>query len=136
MQSIDTEARLMELINQSRATQQFKKAVADFLRGQDSDLIKYSSGSPRIKVIRVLTKLLEEFPKEPISDVEIQGSSSCSAYKGILTFGPNSTKVRFDWDCRWKAGQEGFKTWFGEPDQQKAALLYGYQCFREFKKLD
>ncbi|RMD92737.1 MAG: hypothetical protein D6813_05400, partial [Calditrichaeota bacterium] len=82
MQGIDTEARLMELITQSQATPQFKKAVAEFLRGQDSNLIKYSIGSPRIKVIRVLTKLLEEFPQEPISHVEIQGSSSCSAYRG------------------------------------------------------
>lgn len=127
------ESKLEELLNNSKAEDSFKAAVLAFLDGKDSDLIKYSYGSPRIKILRVLMKLLEEFPDDAITNVDIQGKSSCSSFAGLLTFGPDQTKVQFNWDCSWRAKQEGLITWYGQPDQRKAALTYGYQCFEIFQ---
>ncbi len=133
---IEQVQQLNERLEQSNANDSFKEAVINFVEGHETNLIKYSLGSPRIKIVRVLMKLLEEFHEEPISYVNIQASSDCSRYYGSLIFGPNNTKVKFDWDCGWKAEQEGFRTWYGQPDQLKAAELFGYQCFREFKLVE
>ncbi len=126
--------KLLELLRGSRAVDVFKQAVLKFARGgEDSDLIRYSPGAPRIKIIRVLMKLLESCPDEEIADVDIEGVSTCSAFCGKLTFGPAGKKLVFEWDCRWKAEETGFVTWYGAPDQSKAAELFGYQCFRQFQ---
>ncbi|MFQ5865256.1 MAG: hypothetical protein ACE5IW_08530 [bacterium] len=127
--------KLDRLLEKSQATDSFKQAVQQLARGDESNLIQYSPGSPNIKVLRVLMKLLEQYPEEIISDVKIEGHSTCSSFHGTLIFGPGGTRIQFDWDCHWKAEQEGFKSWYGAPDQAKAARLFGYQCFREFKKL-
>ena len=128
--------KIAELAAQSQATGQFKEALTNLINGKDSGLIVHSLGAPRIKLLRVLAKLLEEYPDEPISDVSIQASSSCSGFYGVLTFGPNASKIEFNWDCAWKAEQEGLQTWYGAPDQTKAAQLFGYQCFAKFEKVD
>ena len=132
----DLHDKITELATRSQAAGQFKKALADYMNGKDSGLIVHSLGAPRVKLLRVLAKLLEEYPDEPISDVSIQASASCSGFSGVLTFGPKATKIEFNWDCAWKAAQEGLQTWYGEPDQAKAAQLFGYQCFEQFEKVD
>ncbi len=128
--------QIEEILKHSKATEAFKRAVQKFINGKDSELIRYSPGSPRIKVIRVLTKLLESFSEEAITDVNIDGRSSCSTYYGMLTIGPKIMRVRFNWDCQWRAEQEGLQTWYGQPDQAKAAELFGYQCFEKFEKVE
>lgn len=130
------EAKLKTLLENSEASGAFKSAVRDFADGKESQLIKYSLGSPKVKVQRVLMKLLEAFRDEQITEVDIQGSSSCSGYVGTVTFAPNQTKIFFNWDCEWKAKQEGFKTWYGAPDQIKAASQFGYQCFEKFEVIE
>lgn len=127
---------LQELLNRSQATEDFKRAVQDFAAGRDTELITLGSRAPRIKVVRVLMKLLEHFPDIPMDRVHIEGHSSCSAFTGVLTFGPEETRVRFHWDCLWKAEQEGLRTWYGAPDQTLAAQRYGYQCFQTFEVAD
>ena len=126
-------ATLEELLRGSNASKSFKEAVENFAKGKDSELIQYSMGSPKIKVLRVLQKLFETFPGKPITNVVIDGYSSCSAFTGTLEFAPDQTKVRFNWDCSWRAAQEGLKTWYGQSDQIKAAQLFGYQCFEIFE---
>ena len=128
---IDTE--LQTLLDASKAEDTFKQAVLNFAGGDDSDLIKSSPGSPRIKLLRVLMKLLEMFPHEVITNVREEGISSCSGYRGMVIFGPEGKRAEFHWNCYWKAQQEGLKTWYGEPDQSKAARKFGYQCFETFK---
>ncbi len=130
-----SETKLKTLLESSKASDAFKNAIQDFANGKESNLIKYSPGSPKVKVQRVLMKLLESYPDEQITEVYIQGASSCSGYIGTLTFGPRQTKISFNWDCEWKAKQEGFKTWYGAPDQLKAANQFGYQCFERFTEL-
>ncbi len=131
-----SETKLKTLLGNSEASEAFKSAVRDFADGKESQLIKYSLGSPKVKVQRVLMKLLEAYRTEQISEVNIQGASSCSGYVGTLTFGPNQTKISFNWDCEWRARQEGFKTWYGAPDQIKAASQFGYQCFEKFEVIE
>lgn len=130
-----TEKKLKELLEKSAATAAFKSAVVDFLEGGEPELIKYTPHSPRIKVLRVLVKLLEKYPDEPISHVDVHGVSSCSRYYGTLTFGPSHTIIQFNWDCCWKAKQMGLKTYYGMPDQTKAAQMYDYQCFETFERM-
>ncbi len=131
-----SETKLKTLLENSKASDAFKNAVQDFADGREAQLIKYSLGSPKVKVQRVLMKLLEAYRNEQISEVDIQGASSCSGYVGTLTFGPNQTKISFNWDCEWKAKQEGFETWYGAPDQIKAASQFGYQCFEKFEVIE
>lgn len=128
--------KLEELIQASSATSDFKAAIRTFFAGLDSELIRYSAGAPRVKVLRVLMKLFETFPEEEISDARIEGVSSCSAFEGRLWFGPNGTEVVFNWDCHWKARQENMNAWYGAPDQTRAAKEFGYQCFETFERVD
>lgn len=130
-----TDEKLDQLLAESNATPEFKQAVQEFANGEEPDLIT-ASRAPQIKVLRVLMKLLETYPDEPISDVKIDGASSCSSFSGTLEFGPSQTKIRFNWDCSWKAEQEGLKTWYGLPDQTQAAMRYGYQCFQQFERIN
>ena len=125
--------KLAELLRTSRALDAFKQAVVKFARGEDSDLIRYLPGVPRIKIIRVLMKLLESCPADEIADVHIEGVSTCAAFRGAITLWPGSKKFVFEWDCRWKAEEAGLVTWYGAPDQTKAAEAFGYQCFRRFQ---
>ncbi len=134
MKSIQ-DKKLEELLKLSKATPLFKQAVQEFLEGKETDLIIHVRNSPGIKIIRVLMKLLEEYPDVEITDVNIQGVSSCSAFSGTLTFGPVDFKIQFNWDCSWRAEQEGYQTWFGHPDQVKAAQVFGYQCFEKFEQI-
>ncbi|NIT73177.1 hypothetical protein GWO43_20305 [candidate division KSB1 bacterium] len=124
------------LLKDSKADETFKDAVRRFADGEKSELIKHAPGAPPVKIMRVLMKLLEEYPGEPITNVTIDGQSTCSAYHGTLTFGPKQTKIRFNWDCSWKAREAGFTTWYGAPDQTKAAQQYGYQCFETFEEVN
>jgi len=126
---------LNELLEASQATNEFKNAVQVFESGLESDLIKYSSGAPRVKVLRVLMKLLEMYADKKISSVSLEGSSSCSGFVGKLVFEPECTEIEFDWDCYWKAEQENMIAWYGMPDQTKAAQIFGYQCFKKFEQL-
>ncbi len=129
------EEKVQHLLAGSKADESFKRALEMFFEGQETELIQYPAGSPRIKVARVLMKLLKEFPDEPITNVRVDGTSSCSGYAGLLVFNPNTVQVRFNWDCFWKAEQEGLRTWYGQPDQTKAAMAYGYQCFKAFERI-
>lgn len=126
--------QLKKLLRNSRAVDAFKQAVQKFARGENSELIQYSSGAPRVKIMRVILKLLESYPNEAISSVTIRGVSTCSTFHGELTFGPQNQKIVFNWDCRWKAEEAGLVTWYGAPDQSKAAQVFGYQCFRQFSE--
>lgn len=129
------DAKLEELLRNSKAKDSFKKAIQMFVMGERTDLIRYAPGLPRIKIMRVIMKLLEQFGEEEISNISIEGHSTCSGFSGTLTFGPKAKRVQFNWDCGWKAQQEGLKTWYGAPDQSKAAQIFGYQCFETFQEL-
>jgi hypothetical protein len=124
---------LRQLLERSRASEPFRAAVAEFLRtGRASERITFDPYSPPVKVERTLAKALEEYPELPLESIDVRGASGCEFFRGtaVLRAGGEERVVRFHWDCKWRAEQEGWKDWFGLPDQARAAREFGYDCFR------
>jgi len=128
IQDLDT------LVSQSAATAEFKQAVRDLKDNKRQSLITYNAGSPPVKVLRAVSKLLEEFPGEVIETAQVEGSSGCSDFQGTISVNKGAWNVSFVWDCKWRAEQEGWKDHFGDPDQIRAAREFGYQCFEAFNR--
>lgn len=126
---------LTERMVRSAATDDFRAAIEAYLAGREQDRIEVAGYAPAIKVQRVLTMLLEQFPEHPIERVQVDGSSGCSNFTGSLRVEPGDLEIRFDWDCAWKAREAGLLV-YGYPDQQRAAREYGYDCFRVFEVVD
>jgi hypothetical protein len=123
------------LLAQSTAGEAFKAAVRDLARGRKSDLIGFGWGAPPVKVLRVISKLLETEPSLEISEVNLDGHSGCSDFEGTVHVNGNERTYEFRWDCEWRAKQEGFRDAFGYPDQIRAAQEFGYQCFERFERI-
>lgn len=124
---------LSQLLDRSQASPDFRRAVAAFLGdNRPNDGVTFDRFSPPVKVERTLTKLLEEHPELEIERVEIEGASGCEFYRGELRVHTREGvgKVRFYWDCKWRAMQQGWKDYFGFPDQTRAAREFGHDCFR------
>ncbi len=126
---------LHELLQRSQASEAFKDAVRRFREGEKNERIRYSPGSPPVKVMRVLMKLLEERPDLPIESVTIEAVSGCSTYRGRIRVQPGEKTFEFIWDCAWRAEQNQVKNAWGFLDQATAAQQFGYQCFRYFKEI-
>jgi hypothetical protein len=126
---------LEELLDASRATDAFKAAVRDLAEGRRQDRIATNPGSPPVKVLRFIMKLLELHPDEPFESLAVDAESSCSAFTGAAVAQPGDQRFEFDWNCAWRAREEGWKDAFGDPDQIRAARTLGYQCFRHFEKI-
>ena len=123
-------------LQRSAASAAFRDAVHRFVRsGRSNEAVVFDRGSPPVKVERALTKLLETAPELVIERVEIRGSSGCEFYRGELTAHTpeGSHTVRFHWDCKWKAEEQGWTDCFGFPDQIRAARVFGYDCFRAWE---
>lgn len=125
---------LDDILATSAAIEEFKQAVRDLESGKSQDLIRANSNSPPVKVLRTVMKMLEAYGEVPFESVEITAESSCSAYTGSAVAEPGGVRFDFDWDCEWRALQEGWRDAFGDPDQIRAAQTLGYQCFRKFEK--
>jgi hypothetical protein len=126
------------LVNGSKARSRFRDALADFLAsGMPNDAISFDRRSPPVKVERVLAKLLESEPHLEIEKIEVAGSSGCAFYRGEVTVGDGDEvrRFRFDWDCRWRALEQGWTDFFGFPDQIRAAREFGHDCFREWEEV-
>ena len=124
------------VIQGSRATPEFKDAVAAFLNGQDTDRLRIVSYAPPVKVQRVLAQLMEAEPALEIEQVVIRGRSGCSDFVGsveVLT-ATGSHVFDFAWCCRWRAETEGYVDYFGFPDQSRAAHEFGWRCFRQWEQ--
>ncbi len=129
---------LTTFLQRSQATAPFREAVARFLRdGRTSELVSFNAPSPSVKVERTLTKMLEAYPDLPIERVEIQAATGCEFFRGTLALhaGGEERRVRFDWDCRWRAEREGWSDYFGYPDQARAAREFGWDCFRAWDEV-
>lgn len=124
---------LARFLDRSAATEPFRDALAEFLRtAQPNARIVFDLRAPPVKVERTLTKILEAYPALPIERVEIDAISGCEHFRGHarIEAGARTLRVRFEWNCRWKAEQLGWTDWFGLPDQARAAREHGYDCFR------
>ena len=124
---------LSQLLERSRASEGFRSSVQAFVSdARPNDRVTFDPYSPPVKVERTLTKLLEEHPDLEIEKVEIDGASGCEYYRGELRVHTSAgvRSVRFHWDCKWRALQEGWTDYFGFPDQTRAAREFGHDCFR------
>lgn len=126
---------LEELIEASSATPAFKAAVAELAAQRPQDRITWNRTSPPVKVLRLVTKMLEEFPALPFDSLEVDGDSGCSDFTGTAIADPGHMKFEFVWDCKWMAEMQGWSDPFGDPDQIRAARTLGYQCFKKLEKV-
>lgn len=124
---------LNQFLSDSRATDAFREALAEFARsGRPNERVRFDSRCPPVKVERTLTKMLEVYPAASVEAVKLDARSGCEFFQGTLaitTADGAETCVRFRWDCKWKAEQQGWKDYFGFADQARAAREYGYDCF-------
>ena len=129
---------LQTFLQRSAATEPFRAALGRFLRdGRPCERVAFNHPSPPVKVERTLTKVLEAFPELPIERVEIHASTGCEFFRGVVTVhaGGRERRVSFDWDCRWRAELEGWRDYFGFPDQARAAREFGWDCFRVWQEV-
>lgn len=124
------------LLQGSSATPDFKTAVASFLAGSHTELLKVENYVPPIKVRRLLTQLLNQESGLGIQHVVIRGSSGCSDFRGSVEVHTSSGPHVFDfvWDCRWRAESEGYVDYFGFPDQRRAADEFDWRCFQQWDR--
>ncbi len=130
---------LQTFLQRSRATDAFRDAVATFVRtGRANERVVFHAYSPSVKVERTLTRVLEAYPELAVERVEIDGSSGCEFFRGTATIhaGDETRRVRFNWDCKWRAEQEGWRDYFGFADQGRAAREFGHDCFRSWEEVE
>lgn len=126
-----------DLLLQSRADDGFRAALAAFrANGRPNARIAFDRHSPAVKVERTLVKALVEYPNLAIESIEVRGSSGCEFFRGtaIIRTLDEERHVRFHWDCKWKAEQQGWADYFGFPDQARAAREFGWDCFRGWEE--
>ncbi len=126
---------LDDLIAASSASSSFKQAIRFMTEGKTQEKIQFGRHCPPIKVLRLVTKLLEVFPCVPFDAVRVEAESGCSEFVGTAAAEPGGMRFEFDWDCRWRAEEQGWLDPFGEPDQGRAARVFGYQCFRKLERI-
>lgn len=125
------------LLQSSKATDDFKAAIGQFLSGDRTDRVKVETYAPRVKVRRLLSQLLAEESSLEIEHVEIRGMSGCSDFVGSVNVHTASGATHvfdFAWCCRWRAEHEGYLDYFGFPDQMRAAQEFDWRCFRQWER--
>lgn len=128
---------LMEsILARSKATEAFKQDVLRFASGDEPAAIQILGYAPRVKVERVLVQLLSAEPDLAVRSAKVRGASGCSDFTGeIIVETPTATRTfSFVWCCRWRAEQEGWKDYFGFPDQIRAAREFGWDCFQRWSE--
>jgi hypothetical protein len=124
---------LFDLLDRSAAATPFREAMLRFLHdGRSSERIRFGYGCPPVKVQRTLHKALVEYPALSIESIELQASSGCEYFRGtlIVRTATDERHIAFHWDCKWRAEAEGWRDWFGFPDQTRAAREFDWDCFR------
>jgi hypothetical protein len=125
--------KIIEFLERSQATAPFRESVVTFLKtGRANEHLVFDYRSPMVKVERALTKALEEYPDMPLESIELDAASGCEYFRGTMTLraGGTERRVRFHWDCKWRAEQQGWRDYFGFADQTRAAREFGHDCFR------
>lgn len=126
---------LEQILATSRAAEGFKADVRNYCAGAGVDRIQIDGFAPRVKVRRLVTHILATEAHLPIEHITLRAQSGCSDFVGTVSVHANGeTHVyEFVWDCRWRAEQEGWKDYFGFPDQIRAAQEYDWRCFEQWK---
>jgi len=124
-----------KILTHSCATDRFKNDVVAFASRADVPSITLVRAVPRIKVVRLINQLLHAHPEWMVDRLQVDARSGCSDFVGtaVVEGGGESRVIRFAWDCRWRAEQEGWIDAFGFPDQIRAADEFGWNCFHRWQ---
>ena len=129
---------LEKLLAESRAHEKFKAEVRAYCASSAAapTRIRVDSYIPRVKVQRLLKQMLATEPDLDIDGVAVSGSSGCSDFVGTVEARTQgATHVfEFGWCCRWRAEQEGWRDFFGFPDQIRAAQEFDWRCFHTWRR--
>jgi hypothetical protein len=127
---------LLSLLDRSLATEAFKADVRSFVAHQPAPRIATARLAPRVKVVRVLTQLLDAEPALAIDRVQVDAVSGCSDFRGTLAVETvDDTRVfEFVWCCQWRADERGWRDAFGFSDQIRAAREFDWRCFEEWRE--
>jgi hypothetical protein len=129
---------LTDILDESAATSEFKAAVRSVRDRVRTPLVTASRPIPHVKIVRLLTHLLEAERELAIESVRIHADSGCSDLTGVVDVICNDAMRRFSfaWDCAWRATQMGWTDCFGFPDQMRAAREYDWRCFKSWQAVD
>jgi hypothetical protein len=90
---------------------------------------------PHVKIMRLLTHLLSAERDLEIESVRIHADSGCSDLTGVIDVicTDATRRFSFQWDCAWRAREQGWTDCFGFPDQIRAADEFGWNCFQRWQ---
>lgn len=125
------------ILARSKATEAFKQDMLRFSAGEEPSTIEVLGYAPRVKVERVLIQLLNAEPDLAVRSAKVRGTSGCSDFTGeVIADTPTGQRTfAFSWCCRWRAEAEGWKDYFGFPDQIRAAREFGWDCFQRWAEV-
>jgi hypothetical protein len=129
---------LADILDASAATPDFKAAVLDVRQRTRNPLVSSARPVPHVKIVRLLTHLLETERDLEIVSVRLHADSGCSDLSGAVdvTCADGVRRFTFAWDCAWRATQLGWTDCFGFPDQMRAAREYDWRCFKSWEQVD
>jgi hypothetical protein len=129
---------LTDILDHSAATDEFKAAVRSVHSRTRTPLVASTRPVPHIKIMRLLTHLLDAERDLEIESVRIHADSGCSDLTGVIDVVCSDAVRRFSfaWDCAWRAREQGWTDCFGFPDQMRAAREYDWQCFKSWDAVD
>jgi hypothetical protein len=129
---------LTELLDESAATSEFKAAIVSVRERVRTPLVTSSRPVPHVKIVRLLTHLLDAERDLEIASVRIHADSGCSDLTGVIdvTCVDAMRRFAFAWDCAWRATEMGWTDCFGFPDQMRAAREYDWRCFKSWQSVD
>lgn len=126
---------LTDILDGSAATPDFKAAVRSVRERVRTPLVTAARPVPHVKLVRLLTQLLEVERALEVVSVRISANSGCSDLTGVIDVmcadGPRT--FSFSWDCAWRATEMGWTDCFGFPDQMRAAREYDWRCFKSWQ---
>ena len=129
---------LASLLSASLATTAFKSDVHAFATHSPVARIKLARHAPPVKILRLIAQILDSQPDLAVEEISVDARSGCSDFSGVVDVYTAEAVHRFEftWCCRWRAEQEGWKDYFGFPDQIRAAREYDFRCFAEWKSVE
>jgi hypothetical protein len=129
---------LTDILDESSATPDFKAAVLSVRERVRTPLVTSARPVPHVKIVRLLTHLLEIERELEITSVRIHADSGCSDLTGVIDVSctDGDRRFEFSWDCAWRAQQLGWSDCFGFPDQMRAAREYDWRCFKNWQAVD
>lgn len=129
---------LTDILDESAATSEFKIAVRSVRERVRTPLVTSARPVPHVKIVRLLTYLLETERDLAITSVRIHADSGCSDLTGVIDVACSDGGRRFEfaWDCAWRAEELGWTDCFGFPDQMRAAREYDWRCFKSWQAVD